>query len=241
MIKAILHVEDLSVNVLGYEFEFKKTTDAQWQPYPGTRFEGLIVKIEGSQNNMWWEHAIADHRPLSKMTLEVQPAVLGQHKTTYHHFYDCHISSFKSRFSSESTAPFYELFLITCQGFESSTSVAVYQTKMRKTFDRNVTPVVRETAPTKRETEDNEPRLINQYITDQNDVELDNYNRGDKIFYVLESENMIGEIMDIELHNKEMDFLYRGERLKGDTIKNYIIRSDLEKIPLEVIPENYED
>ena len=51
--------------------------------------------------------------------------------------------------------------------------------------------MVRETALTKRETEDNEPRVINQYITDQNDVELDNYNRGDKIFYVLESEKMI--------------------------------------------------
>ena len=74
MIKAILHVNNLSVNVLYYEFEFKKITDEKWQPYPGARFEGLVVKVEGSENNMWWEHAIADHMPISKATRSTRPA-----------------------------------------------------------------------------------------------------------------------------------------------------------------------
>ena len=144
MIKAILHVDDLSVNVLSYEFGFKKITDEKYQPYPGAQFKGLVVKVEGTANNIWWEHAIADHMPIPKVTIELQPAVLGQQKTTYHHFYDCHITSYKSKFSSGTKQPYYEMFLITSQGFESTASVAVYQTKLRKTFDRNVTPLTRE-------------------------------------------------------------------------------------------------
>jgi hypothetical protein len=234
MIKAILHVNNLSVNVLYYEFEFKKITDEKWQPYPGARFEGLVVKVEGSENNMWWEHAIADHMPISKVTLELQPAVLGQQKTIYHHFYDCHITSYKSKFSSESKQPYYELFLITCQGFESTASVAVYQTKLRKTFDRNVTPVVRETAPTSTR---NEKKITNYYLTNTDGEAIEGYKKGDIIVVNIETLNRIGDSVTIDLNNAQYDFEYNGSILPNDTLKNIVIGSDLEQIELKVVAQ----
>ena len=232
MIKAILHVNNLSVNVLYYEFEFKKITDEKWQPYPGARFEGLVVKVEGSENNMWWEHAIADHMPISKATLELQPAVLGQQKTIYHHFYDCHITSYKSKFSSESKQPYYELFLITCQGFESSASVAVYQTKLRKTFDRNVTPVVRETS----EDEDSNSKIIDSFITNPQGEKITSFNPGQTIYVHIRSKNKIGTEIELSFEDKTKDFKYQGKLLENDTL-HYTIQSDTDIVELEVVKQ----
>ncbi len=226
MIKAILHVEDLSVNVLSYEFDFKKTTDAQWRPYPGTLFQGLVVKVEGSENNIWWEHAIADHMPIAKITLELQPAILGQHKTTYHHFYDCHISSFKSRFSSRSKQPFYEMFLITCQGFESSTSSAVYQTMFRKTFDNTATSVVRETT---------EGRFINAFFEDSSGNALTQLNSGLTVHLILETEEMSSKLIAVDLKGYKVHFQYQGKTLENDILEDLKILNNRQVVVLQTL------
>lgn len=111
-----------------------------------------------------------------------------------------------------------------------------------KIFEKSwkVTDLNSNTAPTEIE-EDNEQKVIRQYITDENDVELDEYYQGDKIFYVIETQNMTGEEVDINLYNKAVDFLYQGKRLENDIIKNYVIGSELDKVSLEVISEDYQE
>jgi hypothetical protein len=49
------------------------------------------------------------------------------------------------KITDEQWQPYYELFLMTCRGFESTASLAVYQIKLCKTFDRTIAPVVLET------------------------------------------------------------------------------------------------
>ena len=226
MIKAILHVDDLSVNVLSYEFGFKKITDEKYQPYPGAQFKGLVVKVEGTANNIWWEHAIADHMPIPKVTLELQPAVLGQQKTTYHHFYDCHITSYKSKFSSGTKQPYYEMFLITSQGFESTASVAVYQTKLRKTFDRNVTPVVRET---------DEGQFVNAFFEDVSGNALTKLNSGLTVHLIVETEAMQSKLVTIDLKGYGVDFEHQGKPLKNNVLENLKIVGNRQVVILQTL------
>ncbi|WP_062057685.1 type VI secretion system tube protein TssD [Aquimarina longa] len=85
------------------------------------------------------------------------------------------------------------------------------------------------------------PRIIKQYITDRNDVELNQYQRGHEIYCVIKSEHMVNETIDIDLSKFEVPLLYRSKRLQDNIIKDYTINIDEEKIPLEVISENYKD
>jgi hypothetical protein len=64
---------------------------------------------------------------------------------------------------------------------------------------------------------------------------------GDHIYVVVKSQNMIGEKVDLKIPDKKVDFLYQGKRLENDTKKDYIITIDAEKIPLQVISEDYKD
>lgn len=102
-------------------------------------------------------------------------------------------------------------------------------------------PAILNAAPTQRETEDNERRIIKQYITDCDDVELDEYERGQEIYCVLESENMDNETIDIDLSKFDVSLLYKGKLLQNNIIKDYMISTDGEKIPLQIIPEDYKD
>jgi len=89
------------------------------------------------------------------------------------------------------------------------------------------------------EQENTESKVINQYITDLEDKENPRYSMGDHIYIVVESQNMIGEEMDLKIPDKKVDFLYQGKRLENDTLKSYAITNNIEKIPLQVISEDY--
>jgi len=89
--------------------------------------------------------------------------------------------------------------------------------------------------------DENTPRVIRQYYTDKKNVEKNKLIQGDEIYVVLETRNMTGETIDIDLADKEVDFLYNNKRLKNDILKGYTIGSDFEKIPLDIISEEYEE
>ena len=85
--------------------------------------------------------------------------------------------------------------------------------------------------------EEVEKKVINCFITDVNGDELEKYKTGNTIILNIETENRIGDVITLSLQDKTHDFKYNGERLYNDTIKNYVITSDLDKIELEVIKQ----
>ena len=54
---------------------------------------------------------------------------------------------------------------------------------------------------------------------------------------VLKTKNTIGKIIDVDLSNHSKDFMYKGEVLKNDTIKNFKIPANTHKIKLRVIAQ----
>lgn len=83
----------------------------------------------------------------------------------------------------------------------------------------------------------NEKEVTRYYITDTNGDALERYKVGDIIVLNIETLNRIGDEVTINLEDKTHDFKYNGQVLKNDTIKNYIISGDSEKIELEVIQQ----
>ena len=100
----------------------------------------------------------------------------------------------------------------------------------------------RETLPsstpiTESNEEDNQPRIVEYYITDASNKRIEETIIGETIVLNVDTRNMIGEKMTIDLDDQTVDFKYDGEVLKNDTLTDYEISNDLEKIELEVIEQ----
>lgn len=80
----------------------------------------------------------------------------------------------------------------------------------------------------------NEPKIIDCYYTDLEGKRIEETWVGDDIFLVVETENMIGETIDIDLADQYKDFEYNGEILENDTLKNIQITADIQKFKLKV-------
>ena len=84
------------------------------------------------------------------------------------------------------------------------------------------------------------PKLIDYYITDVegNRIESDITNYiGDKIIVHIETQDLINDRINIYMNNKFVDFIYKGEKLEKDTLKNYEITKNHEEIELFIEKE----
>lgn len=105
----------------------------------------------------------------------------------------------------------------------------IFEKKWRVT-DINAPKVV--PTPIKKEKE-----LTRYFLTDRNNKRIEDYETGDTIVLNIETENRIGDTVDINLNDHEHDFNYKGSVLPNDTLKGIVVGSNLEQIPLEVIEQ----
>jgi hypothetical protein len=83
----------------------------------------------------------------------------------------------------------------------------------------------------------NEPKVLDYYLTDLDGNRIDKTKIGDKVYLNIETKSLIGKLITISLNDKEVDFKYKNEILPNDTISNYKITNDLDKLKLEVIEQ----
>ncbi len=82
-----------------------------------------------------------------------------------------------------------------------------------------------------------EPKILEFYLTDTNNKRIENAAIGDVIYLNLRTRNMIGDKMDLSLENPLQDYLYGGDRLVNDTLTDFVIEKDDVKIELEVVEQ----
>lgn len=143
-------------------------------------------------------------------------------------FANAHITRLGEQFTSEGTAPM-TLKMDISWGIIRMKGV-VYEQPWNP-----YNPFINQVAPTVIEEE--EKKVTNYYITDIHGEELEEYKVGDKIILTIETLNRVGDAMTISLEDKTHDFKYNGNLLVNDTLSDYIIGSDLEKIELEVVKQ----
>ncbi len=227
-IQVKFYVLDKEYNVLEYETSIQKSVDDNNRPWGRGFFKGLEMLIEASKDTFFFEEALKSFN-LLQCRLERTPVTMNG-KTNTLYFIDAIVVKSTTIYKANGTTPFAEKVHIVAGGLRDSNSHEEYSEAWRINY-----PI----ADTEKEQEeDNDPRIIRQYITDTQDNVLEEYQQGEHIYYVIESENMIGEDVNIKIKDKGNDFTYKGQRLTNDTITNYIIEGNTEKIPLEVVSEN---
>ncbi|WP_212892461.1 hypothetical protein [Capnocytophaga canimorsus] len=85
------------------------------------------------------------------------------------------------------------------------------------------------------------PNITEIFYTDKknNRIKEVNFEPDMIICLNIRGENLKGEEVDFDLQNVKVDFEYKGEYLKNDTLSGYVFQSDNDKIELKVIkPKN---
>ena len=228
--KAYLIIDDLKLVIKDYSMRISKDVDFN-NKYPSKKGQhrGFQLTVEAPQNNFLWEEAIKSYSMTPLMQIRFEPAIIGSEKTRIINMYDCHIVYHSVHYNHKSNEPLTESILIRCGGVDDSWYPGtVYSEHWRVTY------------PNKEETtvdNNDEPKLINKFITDLNNVTIDDYNTGDKILLNIETINTIGKTITFNLNDKTHDFKYNGVVLENDILKNYLINSNMEQVELEVIDQ----
>ncbi|MDO6759145.1 type VI secretion system tube protein TssD [Tamlana sp. 2_MG-2023] len=232
MIKAKLLIDGKEINVLGFTFGFNQKADYNGRPNQKPVFIGLNLTIETRKDLNLAEWSFAPNET-KQIELHILPVILGT-KTRKIKIFDCHLVNWKNDFSSNGNQPMTETLEITAAGFEDSNSSGIYSASWRTTFPReSPESITRE--------EIKEPQIIDFYYTDEDNNRNTILTYGDEVYLVVESKHMIGEVVDLKLNKKTIDFMYEGNHLKDNIIEDYLIRTDNDKILVTVIEEDNEE
>ena len=80
-------------------------------------------------------------------------------------------------------------------------------------------------------------QTIETYYTNLEGDKIEEAIIGEEIYLVLESKNMIGQVIDVDLSDNTRDFEYEGQILKDDILKNLTINKNIQQERLKVIPQ----
>ncbi len=230
MVKAKLIIDEKEINVLMFSFGFNKGTDTNGRPSKKPVFVGLQLVIEARKDLNLADWSFASNQT-KQLELHIYPVIMGG-KTRKLYFYDCHLVGWKNVFSSTGSNPMSETLEITCAGVEDSTSTTEYSAYWRKTFKQDNVEL---TAINHEE----EEKISEIYFTDLNGNKIDDPIIGTDVFLVIKSNNLSGQSVDIDISDKEKDFVYKEQVLENDILENLIINGSTQKEKLTVIAQNY--
>ncbi|MCD8418778.1 hypothetical protein J2Q11_13695 [Tenacibaculum finnmarkense genomovar finnmarkense] len=153
-------------------------------------------------------------------------------------FYDAKGDNLKEWYFKDAPIVFYEVKFDANGGgmrVEMIISPAIqnYGCKIHRSW--HITPIKEETYQSPvYATVDNESKVLDYYLTDFDGNRIEKANIGENIFLNIETKNLIGKLLTITLNDKNVDFIYKDEILLNDTISDYKINNNLEKLNLEV-------
>ncbi len=90
------------------------------------------------------------------------------------------------------------------------------------------------------EFKDEKPRVIDFYLTNKKGERIQKAKFEDIVYLNIETKNLIGYSITIDLDNPEVDYKLNGKILKNDVLSDYTIQKDLEKVELKVIEQEKE-
>ncbi|GAA0723837.1 hypothetical protein GCM10009430_27700 [Aquimarina litoralis] len=223
---AKLLFDDKEINILDFSYTFRQESDYNGNPSSKPQFAGLSVIIESTKDAELLEWMI---NPMLTKQLKIQiapRAMNGRGRTL--EFIDACCVNYAEQFTSDSENPMTINLNITSAGMKEGT--AEFSEYWRVTYPNTA-------AVSNNEESDNQPRIVEYYITDTNNKRIEETVVGENILLNIDSRNLIGEKLTINLDDQTVDFKYNGEILVNDTLTDYEISSNHEKIELEVIKQ----
>ncbi len=226
-VKIELHLDGDIYPLEKFSWGFSQGTNSNGMPSNKIRQKGLRISTIMVRNDEF--EAWAYHNHLKKdLEIHMIPNILGTERTRIIRCFECFLIELETDYHHQSKQQTMQHMFITFGRVETNWSTAVYR--------ENWAQEPSEANLTERQ-DDNEPEVIDYYITDLAGNRNPEYGVGDEIYVVIKTENMIGREFTISIPDKTKDFKYQGVILDNDRLENYVIRNNIERVKLEVIEE----
>jgi hypothetical protein len=225
-----MYVDDLVYNVrrLNFGFDQKINTNGSAAAIP---LGGLFnIEVESPSNTHLYAWGASKY-DMKYVKLVFSPVTLASSSRTIE-LYDTLCIGHHDYFHSEGKDP-----LVSVLKLSPAIIVQDGQTLVEKNW--KVTDLSRQdteasTVPAASEEEISD--IVEMYYTDLNGVRISSLAEK-KVKLVIETTNMIGDLIDIDFNNDFFDFKYKGQILEGDILRNYQVNSNRDEIELEVLEE----
>ncbi len=233
-IKIDLYVDDKKYKVLDFHFGFFQDSDYTGLPVAKTNAYPFQFTLEATKDITFFEWAA--HSTMQKRQVKIVfSPISGMGKSTVIELLDVNCLRCDFCYRSTGKAPALEHI-----DLHPATIIRDGRVLLQRHW-AVTDPAMLKMTPVQRITEDTTPKITAQYITDLEGIERATYERGAKIYCVIKSQNFENETVTIDMSKFDVPLLYQGKKLEDNRIENYTISTSEEKIPLQVIPEDYED
>jgi len=231
-IQVKLYIEDRIVNILQFSFSLSQKTD--YTGHPSSKPIGGLFKIvfETTKDKLFFLWMI--NNTMKNVKIVLSPSSMDGKSRTIE-LLDVYCLKHVDNFDGVNNQPM-STYIEISPAIMIDSGVKIFEKYWKETDLTNtaVATVINEEEP-------EESKIIDYYITDSVNNRIADNNKskvGDIIFLNIHTQNLIGELLTINLDDKTIDFKYNGEVLINDTLVDYKIKSNKEKIELEVIEQN---
>ena len=229
MFKATLFVLDKEYPLLDINYNLNQKADQTGRPIGRTFGGKLFVKFASTRDDAFFYEAMFSPNLMIEGKIRIFRRD-GIQKAFDIEFANAFVVHLKEHFNGSSTQPCYMEVVISPLIQKIRDSIFELPTNPSNPFIQQAAPTVR----------DDGKKLERYYLTDKEGNEIEDYENGQVIVLNIETKNYNGEKISINLNDKEHDFKLDGVTQRNDTIRDYVISKDHEKIELEVIPEQQE-
>lgn len=227
---AKLFINDEERIVLDSTFLYKQLIDANGRPKTGIQGGGISLLLESTRNDeLFYDWMFSTHTVYNGYIRFYRRD--GFSKLFDYEFANCHCIGLQEKFSEKGNDPL-KMQLVLSPGI---------QRVRGQVFEKNWNPSnpFANAAPITEREEKVEPEIEDMYYTDMNGEKIpdDELQSGTAVYLVLKTKNGVGKDVDIDLDDNQNDFKYNGEVLVNDVIQDLVIKSDTQKIKLEIISQ----
>lgn len=225
---AKLVVDDKRFNILYYQLAFKRPCDFSGKPFTQTIGGLFKITLESTKDELFSEWAL--HPTMMKQAKIVQSPIRMDGKSRTFDLIDVHCLKNKVSFNSVNNRPMTHRIVLS-PAILKLDGVLLFEKYWKETdlTSQNGSPTILY----------NKAELISYFITDEEGNTLEEYETGTKILLHIETKNAIGKNISISIKDKTHDFRYNGQLLQNDTLSEYTITTDLEKLELDIIAQQH--
>lgn len=230
-----LHVEDKVINLLDYQQLITQNTDYTGRPSAKSVVQPINFSFETGKNDPFLAKLISG-KMSDYLKFVISPVSMNGKSTTIE-IKDWYVVKCYEEFDSTNNKPMITYVEITFAII--IINGVVLDVKYWKVTDPHIknTPI---TTINRNEEEDEEPDVIEYYLTDTKNNRIEENLKqeiGNTIILNVHSKNLLGELLTFNLDNEEVDYKHKGTVLTNDTLTDYQINKNIERIELEVIKQ----
>ncbi|NER18522.1 type VI secretion system tube protein TssD [Spongiivirga citrea] len=232
--KATLNIFTQAYSVLDLSYNINQQTDHNGRPTRRALGGMIHLKVESTKDDAGLYEAMFSPTQSVQGSIRVYKRD-GFSKSFDIEFANAYVVGLNEHYNAVSNQPLHMDLTISAQILRIRNTVFELPANPSNPFVGADAPI------TERETSDDDPELVDYYITDLEDNKLEEAVPGDKILLNVLTKNLKGETLTLNLEDPTADYKYKGDLLENDTLSDYKINYDHEKIELEVIIQGLEE